>query len=89
MGVSVDERLNVNRQCVLATQKANRILGCNKRRVTSMLREAVLPLCCALRRYHLQYCIQFWGPQHKKDMELLEQVQRRATKIIKRLEHLF
>ena len=36
----------------------------------------------------LQYCIQAWGPQHKKNVELLEQVQRRAMKVIRELEHL-
>ncbi|KAK4832900.1 hypothetical protein QYF61_026543 [Mycteria americana] len=53
-------------------QKANCILGCIKRSVTSRSREVILPLCSTLVRPHLGYCIWVWGPQYKKDMDLLE-----------------
>ena len=65
-GVSIDERCNVNRQCAFAAQKANCILGCIKRSVTSRAREAILSLYSALMRPHLEYCIQFWSPQHER-----------------------
>ncbi|KAK4820896.1 hypothetical protein QYF61_007974 [Mycteria americana] len=59
-----------------------------KRSVTNRLREVILPLYSALMRPYLEYCSQLWGPQHNKDMDLLEQAQRRATNMIRGLKHL-
>ncbi|GAB0203532.1 hypothetical protein GRJ2_002818800 [Grus japonensis] len=72
LGVLIDEKLNMSRQCALAAQKANCVLDCIKKGVTSRLREVILPLYSALVTPHLEYCIQLWGPQYKRDMELLE-----------------
>ncbi|GAB0202183.1 hypothetical protein GRJ2_002683900 [Grus japonensis] len=76
-GVLIDEQINMSWQCAFAVQKGTRFVGCVKSSVTSRLREVIL-----------EYYVQLWGPQYKKDMEQLERVQGRATKLIRGLEHL-
>jgi len=84
----VEKKPNVTQQRALAAQAANHILGCIKSSVASRVREVILPLCSTLVRPHLESSIQLWSPQCRKDMEVFERVQRRATKMVRGMEHL-
>jgi len=69
-------------QCQAAIGKANRIVGCIRRGIIYKSKEVVLSLYRNLVRPHLEYCVQFWSPQFRKDIDAIERVQHRVTRLI-------
>ena len=88
LGVIISQDLRPREQCISARNKANRILGFISRTVTNRTSEVILRLYLALVRPHLDYAVQFWSPYYRMDIDRLESIQRRMTKMINGLSHL-
>ena len=88
LGVKFDECLNFATHISEVITKGNQRIGLIRRSFTFMNKQTFLTLYKALVRPLLEYCNTVWHPLYKKDSEGLEKVQRRATKLVKELEHL-
>ena len=88
LGVTISADMKVSEQCGNAASKGNQILGLIRRNITYKEQKLIIPLYKAIVRPHLEYCIQAWRPYRKKDIDTLERIQRRATKMIPELRDL-
>ena len=88
LGVTITNDLQSSKQCIEVEKKAQKLLGYIKRQFRSRKKENIVTLYNALIRPHLEYCVQFWSPSLRKDIERLEAVQARATKLIPSIRHL-
>ena len=79
--------MKVSEQCGIAASKGNQILRLIRRNQHTR-KKLIIPPCKAIVRPHLEYCIQAWRPHRKKDIDTLERIQRRATKLIPELRDL-
>ena len=78
--VTFESTLRFDKHLLNCVNKANRMLGLIKRSFLFMDKEIFLPLYKALTRSHLEYANVVWSPFLEKDIFLIENVRRRATK---------
>ena len=88
LGVVIDESLNYNRQCAKAVLSANMIMGIINRTYSCKIKDDILNLCKLLVRPHLEHCCQAWRQYLQKDVDNIEKVQRRMTRMIPELSQL-
>jgi hypothetical protein len=82
LGIHIDKSLKPTKQCAEAAKKGNRALGMIKRNFAHRSKDVVLKLYKQIVRPHLEYAVQAWSPYYSKDIKVLEDVQKRATKLV-------
>jgi Reverse transcriptase (RNA-dependent DNA polymerase)/Endonuclease-reverse transcriptase len=87
VGVTISDDLCFSRHIQIITARANQMLGLVDRSFTFKSADLIKRVYCAFVRPHLEYCVQIWNPHLKKDINMIENVQRRATKMIPELRH--
>ena len=88
LGVTFCETMKLGKHILNCVNKANKIIGVVKRSFTFMDKDMFIQLYKALLRQHLKYTTVVWNPYLKKDIFLIESVQRRATSLVSENSHL-
>ena len=82
LGVLIDDKLSFSEHICNQTKKANMIMGVIRRTFRYLDENMFTKLFKALVRPHLEYAQAVWHPSLIRDINMLESVQRRATKQI-------
>ena len=88
LGIIMDDSLKFSEQCNTVVRSANSILGLIRRTIKCKSKKIITQLYKALVRPKLEYCVQAWRPHLKKDIQAIERVQHRATKMIDEIKSL-
>ena len=88
LGVSMNANMKVSEQCRIAASKGNQVIGMIRRNITYKEKSLIVPMYKPIVRPHLEYCIHAWSLYLRKDIDMLEQIQRRATKLMPGLRDL-
>ena len=88
LGVTFDTKLKFDQHINTVINKANKVLGLIKRNFKCMNKFTLITLYKSLVRPILEYGQPVWAPFLKRQTKLIENVQRRATKLISDIKHL-
>lgn len=88
LGVFIEPDLNFSQQCTKAANKATQLVGMIRRSFDFMDKDMLRTLFKGLVRPHLEYANTIWSPLHKKDVISIENVQRRASRMVPELKEL-
>ena len=84
----MNANMKLSEQCRIAASNGIQVLGMIRRNITYKEKSLIVPLYKAIVRPHLEHCVHAWNPHLRKDIDMLEKIQRRATKLIPGLRYL-
>ena len=88
VGVTINSNMEVSEQCRIAASKGNQVIGMIRRNIKYKGKCLIIPLYKAIVRHHLEYFIEAWNPNLRKYIDMLDKIQRIATKLIPGLRDL-
>ena len=80
LGIVINDNCLPANQCLSAAKKGNQVLGQINRSFSCKKKDIMQQIYKVFVRPHLEYAVTAWSPWHRKDIEILEKIQRRATR---------